>query len=52
MRTRFWLDDGVRRGADGLSLRFFSRPPRVDVYCQVRIVEGREKAIAIDLRTE
>ena len=41
MRTRWWsFKLGVGRAVEGLSVRVFSRPVAVVVYCQARIVLG------------
>ena len=37
---RCWFGLRVGSGAEGFNFRFASRPPRVDVYCQARIVVG------------
>lgn len=42
--TRFWVGLGFGRGAEGLSLRVFSRPPLVLVYCHALIVDGGKGA--------
>lgn len=38
--TKCWFGFGFGKGADGLSCRFFSRPPLVLEYCHARIVAG------------
>ena len=38
--TRCWCGLDLGSGAEGLILRFFSRPPFVLVYCHARIIEG------------
>ena len=40
-RTRCWSGCGLGSGAEALSLRLFSSPPRAVEYCQAFIVEGR-----------
>ena len=47
MRTRCWCALGVGRGVEGLRWRFCSRPCVVLVYCQARIVLGREMDLDI-----
>ena len=42
METRCWCGFGTGRGVVGLRCRLCSRPRVVVVYCQARIVGGRE----------
>ena len=45
--TRCWEALGTGSGANGLSLRFFSRPPDVVVCCHAFIVTGGNFLVAI-----